>query len=212
MARAVNRLNAVKVAKTTKPGRYADGLGLYLFVGPAGNRSWVFRYRRQGRLHDLGLGAAHTVTLGEARAKALDLRKMRVDGRDPLEERAAKRVRAGIDAAKAMTFKQCAEAYIAAHRAGWRNAGTAKQWSTLFATYVFPMLGALPVQAVDVGLVMRTLEPIWANKPTTAGRVRAQVESVLDWATARGYRQAKTRRDGRAISTTCCPERARYGP
>jgi integrase len=188
MARAVNRLNAVKVAKTAKPGRYADGLGLYLFVGPAGNKSWVFRYRRQGRLHDLGLGATHTVSLSEARAKALSLRKMRVDGRDPLEERAAKRAKSTADAAKAMTFEQCAEAYIASHRAGWRNAGTARQWSTLFATYVFPKLGALPVQTIDVALVMRMLEPIWTGKPTTAGRVRAQIESVLDWATAREYR------------------------
>jgi integrase len=189
MARAMNRLTAVSVAKTTKPGRYADGLGLYLFVGPTGSKSWVYRYRKAGRLHDAGLGALHTVSLAEARAKALDLRKMRLDGRDPLEEKATKRARSAIADAKAATFEQCAEAFIAAHKAGWRGPKSAAQWSASLATYAFPVFGSLPVQAVDLALIMRAIEPIWTTKPETASRVRQRVESVLDWATVRGYRQ-----------------------
>jgi integrase len=191
MARAANRLSAAKVLKTAKPGRYPDGLGLYLFVGPAGNKSWVFRYRRQGRLHDLGLGATHTVSLAEARGKALALRKMRVDGVDPLEEKAAKRVRAGIDTAKAMTFEQCAEAYIAAHRAGWRDTDTAKQWHASLVIDAYPVFGSLPVQAVDVGLIMKAIEPIWTVKTETASRVRGRIENILDWATTRGHRSGE---------------------
>ena len=57
------------------------------------------------------------------------------------------------------------------------------------ATYAYPVIGDLPVQAVDVGLVMKILEPIWQTKPETASRVRGRIETVLDWATARGYRQ-----------------------
>jgi integrase len=56
---------------------------------------------------------------------------------------------------------------------------------------VFPVFGALSVQSVDVGLVMKALEPIWTAKPETATRVRGRIESIIDWATARGYRQGE---------------------
>ena len=35
---------------------------------------------------------------------------------------------------------------------------------------------------------MKAVEPIWTTKPETAGRVRGRIESILDWATTRGYR------------------------
>jgi integrase len=187
MARAMNRLTALAVKRTAKPGRYPDGLGLYLFVGPTGNKSWVFRYRRQGRLHDLGLGPLHTVSLAEARTKALECRKMLLDGIDPIEAR-----RSGYAPAKAaMTFEACAEAYIAAHRSAWRGTKSEIQWSASLRMYVYPIFGDLAVQAVDLPLIMRAIEPIWTAKPETASRVRQRIESVLDWATVRGYRQGE---------------------
>jgi hypothetical protein len=45
---------------------------------------------------------------------------------------------------------------------------------------VGPVFGSLPVQAVDVGLVMKVLEPIWTTKPETASRLRGRIEAVLD--------------------------------
>lgn len=47
------------------------------------------------------------------------------------------------------------------------------------------------MQAVDVGLVLKAIEPIWTVKPETASRVRGRIESILDWATARGYREGE---------------------
>jgi len=93
--------------------------------------------------------------------------------------------------AKTMTFRACAEAYINAHRSGWRNPKHAAQWPATLETYVYPHFGSLPVQAVDVGLVLKAVEPRWTEKPETASRVRGRIESVLDWATARGYRQGE---------------------
>jgi integrase len=166
----------------------ADGHGLYLRIGPTGAKRWVFRYRRDGRLHDMGLGPLHTVSLAEARSKALDCRRQRLDGVDPLAAKREAAAKARVVDAKTMTFQACAEAYIAAHRAGWKNAKHAKQWPNTLRDYVYPILGELPVQAVDVALVMKAVEPIWTAKPETASRVRGRIESVLDWATARGYR------------------------
>ena len=54
---------------------------------------------------------------------------------------------------------------------------------------MYPVVGDLPVAAIDAGLVVRVLDPIWAAKPETATRVRGRIEAVLDAATVRGFRQ-----------------------
>jgi hypothetical protein len=180
---------------------HADGGGLYLQVTPAVVPSWVFRYRATGgreRYH--GLGPLHTVGLALARQRAAEARLMRLDDVDPIEAKRTTQIAARIDAVKTMTFKACAEAYIAAHEAGWRNPKHAAKWPATLAAYVYPVFGALPVQAVDVGLVMKALEPIWQTKPETASRARGRIEAVLDWATVRGYRQGKNPRAGAGIS------------
>jgi integrase len=88
-----------------------------------------------------------------------------------------------------MTFDQCAAAYFKAHRAGWRNAKHAAQWSSTIKTYAEPVIGALPVQGIDTTLVIKIIEPLWSKKSETASRLRGRIEAVLDWATVRGYRQ-----------------------
>ncbi|MGE5272006.1 MAG: tyrosine-type recombinase/integrase [Thiohalocapsa sp.] len=188
MARTIGKLTALGVTQAKKRGYYSDGGGLFLQVSASGSKSWVFRFREAGRLHEMGLGPTHTVTLAEARQKALDCRKLRLEGHDPIAERRAKRMAARLEAAKGITFQECASAYIAAHKAGWRNAKHAAQWPFTLATYAYPKIGVLPVQAVDVGLVLAVVEPIWSAKPETASRLRGRIESVLDWASARGYR------------------------
>jgi integrase len=109
-------------------------------------------------------------------------------GLDPIAVRNDKRAASAVAAAKAMTFAYCATAYINAHEAGWRNPKHRQQWKNTLATYVSPVLGKLAVSAVDTGLVLKVLEPIWTRKPETASRVRGRMEAVLDWAKARGYR------------------------
>jgi integrase len=191
MARTIGKLTALAVSQPKRRGYYGDGGGLFLQVSAGGAKSWVFRFKVDGKLREMGLGPTHTISLAEAREKALGCRKARLDGRDPIDERKASRLAARLAAATAMTFKACAERYIAAHKAGWRNPKHAAQWPATLGTYVYPVMGALPVQAVDVGLVLKAIEPIWTTKPETAGRVRGRIESVLDWAAARGYRQGE---------------------
>jgi integrase len=109
-------------------------------------------------------------------------------GSDPLQERARIAAERRGEAARAITFRQSAEQYIEAHRAGWKNAKHAAQWTATLATYAYPTFGSLPVADIDVALVHRVLEPIWTKKPETASRLRGRIESILDWATTRGYR------------------------
>jgi integrase len=188
------KLTAMKVAalvRAAKPGYVGDGGGLYLEISKYGSASWCARYRVDGRLREMGLGSYDTWSLSEARDRARKVRQMRSEGIDPIEQRRADRQHAKLDAARAITFKACGEAYIAAHKAGWRNAKHAAQWPATLHTYAYPVFGDLAVQAVDVALVMKALEPIWTEKPQTASRVRGRIENVIDWATARGYRHGE---------------------
>jgi integrase len=183
--------------------------GLYLRVGPTGAKSWIYRYMADGKRHDMGLGPLNALSLAEARAKAAELRRMRVDGSDPLRTREAQQAAVKLEAAKAMSFKQCAESYIQAHATGWKNAKHAAQWGSTLETYAYPVLGGLPVQGIETGLIMQVLEPIWATKAETASRVRGRIEAILDWATTRGYRQGENPARWRGHLNNLLPKRSK---
>lgn len=189
MARLVEKLTPLEVSKKTRPGYYGDGGGLWLQVSQSGSKSWIFRFTLSGKQREMGLGAVHTVTLPEAREKAKECRSILLEGKDPLEARKASKLAEALERAKMMTFDQCAAAYIAAHRSGWKNAKHASQWENTLETYASPIIGKMPVALVDTPLVMKVLSPIWQTKTETATRLRGRIESILDWATVSKYRQ-----------------------
>lgn len=184
----INSLTALKIKQKLKPGLYSDGLGLYLQVRSETSKSWIFRYRAKGKLRDMGLGPLHSLSLAEAREKAAACRSMRLNGLDPIEERRRKEQREITDAVPVITFARCAEAYIAAHRASWKNGKHAEQWSSTLKTYAYPVFKDAPVSSIDKDLVFKVLQPIWNTKNETASRLRGRIERVLAWAGAMGYR------------------------
>jgi integrase len=183
------KLSAVEVTRAKGPAVLHDGGGLYLRVSATGAKSWVFRFQLDGKRRDMGLGPFPDISLAEARLKASVHRKQRHEGIDPLDAKAAQRQAQRLSVAKGRTFRECAVEFIDKNRAAWRNAKHAAQWTATLATYVYPTLGELPVSAIDAGLVVQVLDPIWATKPETASRVRGRIEAVLDAATVRGFRQ-----------------------
>lgn len=188
MARKSNRLNALTVNKINDPGLYSDGEGLYLQVTTAGVKSWLYRYMRKGVARSMGLGPIHAVSLAKARIKKDVYKAQLFDGVDPFEAREEQqRILSGDDEV-AMTFRECAEAYHAAHKDGWRNAKHADQWINTLKTHAFPHIGATAVGEIDVNRIMNVLDPIWKDKTETASRLRGRMEAVLDWARVRGYR------------------------
>src|SRR5262252_4791478 len=140
------------------PGMYPDGAGLYAQVSKGG-ASWIYRYRvDKRRIREMGLGSLDLYGLSEARGLALDARRLRHQGRDPIEARRAAKAQARLDAAKAITFQQCADSYIKERRSAWRNGKHAAQWETTVRTYAYPVIGSLPVQAIDTALVLKVLK------------------------------------------------------
>jgi integrase len=189
MSKQAKGLTALKVEKLKIPGRYADGGGLYLEVKETGAKSWLFRFAKDGKRTQIGLGSTTTLSLLDAREKAAQCRRTLIEGSDPLAERKAIAVQRQIEAARTKTFRQCALAYIDAHRSGWRNAKHAAQWTNTLTTHAFPLLGELPVQKIDTDLTVQVLEPLWKDTNETARRVRGRIEAILDWATVKKYRQ-----------------------
>lgn len=184
-----DRLIPLNVERIKQPGMHLDGKGLYLHVSKSGAKSWLFRYMMAGgKRREMGLGPYPSVSLAEARQKAEECRKLTAGGKDPLEAWKAEKQAAQIEAARQMTFRQCAEAYIETHRSTWKNAKHAYQWPQSLGTFVYPVFGDCPVQDVDVSLVIQALKPIWRTKTETAIRTRGRIERILDWARVSGFR------------------------
>ena len=161
-------------------GKHGDGGGLWLRVRSNGSRAWVFRYTRNGRTREMGLGPVESVPLATARERARAARELLHSGKDPINERRAKK--------KIPIFREAAANFIGAHEAAWKNPKHRQQWCNTLDTYVDPIIGDLPVDEIQTADVLRVLEPIWRTKVETASRVRGRVERVLDWAAAQGFR------------------------
>ncbi|MEH6585701.1 MAG: integrase arm-type DNA-binding domain-containing protein [Halioglobus sp.] len=171
-----HKLTAKDVGKKSrKTGVVSDGDGLYLSTSKTLSQSWVYRYKKHGKEHRIGLGSSRDVSLAEARRLAEDARKAVKGGRDPRSK-------------DSITFKEAAAEYIKAHSPGWRNAKHKQQWENTLETYAEPVFGHLPVNEIDLDLVLRVIQPIWSAKTETASRVRMRIENILAWATVKGYR------------------------
>ena len=136
----------------------------------------------------MGLGGYPDVTLAGAREAARNARMLIKSGKDPIAEARASANALRASLAKDVTFEQAARSYIAAHESGWRNAKHAQQWRNTLASYAYSKIGGLMVRDVALAHILSVLEPIWTEKTETATRLRGRIEQVLDWATARGYR------------------------
>jgi integrase len=180
-------LTAVEV-RNAKPGRHADGKGLYLLVKPSGAKSWVLRVQVGGRRRDYGLGSLDIVSLAEARDRALECRKMAKNGLDPSLER--KKAQRAIP-----TFEEAARRYHETVKASWRNDKHADQWLSTLKAHAFPTIGSTRVDHIDAPTVQSVLLPIWLTLPETARRVRQRIGSVLDFAHGQGWRATETPRN-----------------
>jgi integrase len=194
MARPLTAKRVLKARKT--PGRYPDGTvpGLYLQVASKqttsarGAASWILRFERDGHERMLGLGPLAVVSLKLARERAKAARLQLLDGTDPIEARKAAKAARALEAAKSVTFQQAAKAYFESNRPKWTNERHAREFVGSLERYAFPAIGALPVSAIDIGLVLRVIEPLWQRIPETANRVRGRIEMILDYATVRKWR------------------------
>ncbi len=191
MARTTNRLTDLKVRREKAPGLYPDGDGLYLQVTANAAKSWVLRYMLRGKAREMGLGSQKNYSLSEARARAKRARQLRDDGVDPIEHRKAQRAAKARADANAKTFTDCFEEWLDANAAAWGSEKYARQQRTQMVRYAIPTLGALPIADVNTESMLAVLKPIWTTKAVTARHVRNNIESILDYARAKGFRSGE---------------------
>jgi len=200
----MGKLTATTV-KNAKPGRHADGEGLYLLVKPTGGRSWLLRVQFDGSRRDIGLGSVdlaprrlaapgasgdpiddipilerRLLTLAEAREKAAILRRLAKAGRDPVAER-------DKDRRASRTFKDAAEAYKKSMAGTWTKPHASRFINSL-TEHVFPHIGAKAVDQIDAAAMRDALAPIWTTMPVTAGKLRQRIAAVLNYSNSEGWR------------------------
>ena len=176
------RLTARFVQTVKEPGKYGDGdgSGMFLLVKKSGRKSYVQRIMIHGKVRDIGLGSMRLVSLAEARAAALENRKLARAGGDPMALRAGR---------LAPTFTEAADKVIGLHSETWRDGGkTASQWRASLRDYAMPLLGSKSVDRITSMDVMSVLLPIWNTKRETARRVRQRIGAIMKWSIAEGHR------------------------
>jgi integrase len=201
-------LDAKKIKSLKTAGRHRDGKNLYLQITPNGVKSWVFRYKVDGRERMLGLGPLnasdgtdYTITLADARDLAIDARRQLAAGIDPIEARRAKEDGDRKTRIENITFKEAVEEYLGLYQDEWKNQKHRAQWRSTLESYAFPKLGSRPVPAIDAAVINDCLSSIWKEVPETASRVKNRIEKVLKWV-----------KDGKPLPTTTASRRAKPHP
>ena len=211
--------------KNASPGRHTDGDGLHLLVKKSGARSWVYRFMLDGKARDVGLSRCpeaieilrktntEELTLAQARDVAAIYRMKVRAGIDPLAARteaaAAAEAERHARLSASVTFKSIAETFITNREGGWKNPKHRQQWRNTLSTYVFPVIGDMPVGDIETPHVLKIIEPMWGEKAETASRVRGRIEAVLDAAKVRGYRQGENPARWRGHLSQILPARTR---
>lgn len=191
MPKLAKELSALQVQRLRKPGLHAIGgvPGLYLQVLPSGARTWILRAVVGGKRRDMGLGGYPAVTLAQVRDKARTARDAIDRGIDPIAQRIAAQSALAASRGAEITFDEATRKFLEAKSAEWKNAKHAMQWANTLEAYASPVIGKIQVRDVTLAHVVKILEPIWTTKTETATRLRGRIESVLDWATVRGFRK-----------------------
>ena len=183
-------LNSAKSVEAIKEiGYHNCAQGLYLQVSKQGTKSWLYRYTSPltKTRREMGLGSFNYVSLAQARQHAIEGKRLVINGKDPIEERKKEQIKVQLKQTRNMTFKEIAEACIAAKAPEWKSAKHSQQWSNSLEAHAFPILGEMPISDISTDLILKVLEPIWITKAETASRIRQRIETIWDYGKARNY-------------------------
>jgi integrase len=187
-----------RFCRSAPVGMHGDGGGLYLNVSSKTARSWLFLYQSGDKRTELGLGPYPAIGLSRARELAAEYRTARAEGIDPKQARDRKRERSA-------TFASAAEEMLSDLGSGWsaRHRDQIRRSLTVGAA----ALANLPIAAISTDDVLAVLAPIW---PTDgARRLQRRIETLLDWAKARGLRQGENVARWRGHMAVLLPKRSK---
>jgi integrase len=166
--------------------------GLYLHVNPDGSRRWVWRFTRNGRPSEMGLGKYPIVTLADARERVLDLARQLKWGEDPVQAKRAARHQKVRDAT---TFADVVQQYASAFSSEGEKIDERVALLKRHAGMIMP----LPIGAVDTKIIAKALAPVNASTPRTARRMLSAVAKILRYAKTHGLRATGDDADWRDV-------------
>lgn len=184
--KTANKLTVKGIAKIAKEGKaalYNDGNGLYLKLTKTQTMSWVFRFRKNGRLRDKGLGSFDDYSLAEARERARECRLLLLEDKNPIIEGKKQANKSAYPS----EFGAFALYMIDSWKSQWKNEKHIKQWYYTI-NVICKKICKVPIQYIDTDHVLSVLKPIWEEKPETAKRARSRINQILDAATVKGLR------------------------
>ncbi len=167
----------VKAAQPREKGyKLADEFGLYLFVSPAGGKSWRSNFtltgkqktRTYGQYPDLGLAdarRAHQIARGEAPAAT---------------------------PASKPAFEVVAKQWLRKHLPGLSNPKHRGQVEGTLETYAYPKIGKLPIDEIPRALLVEVVQAVLDGdeRVETAHRVAGRIGAVFDYAQDAGIIEA----------------------
>lgn len=196
MPKRAKELSAIEIRRASHPGKpdrniwiAAGGVaGLLLQITPQQAKSWMLRTTIGGKRRGIGLGPYPEVGIAEARDRARAAKAKITEGIDPVEARRAARAALAAAQRRGLKFAAALDEYIKAKGPQIGNEKAVKYLRNSFGTHVLPHIGGMQVHEVATQDVLLVLQPIWAEKPEAARKIRMRIESILSWAAVAGHR------------------------
>lgn len=189
MAKIIKPLSPSQVQNAKlkeKPYKLRDGNGLYLLASPNGSKAWRYEYRRPvtGQRNTLSFGTYPEITLSRARERLAEARRLLAEGCDPGDHRKAQRQAHAMRSANSLEV--IAREYQA-KKSKERTEGTASRAKAWMEQHVFPLIGARPIDEIEVPELLAVLQRmVKRGTIDSANRVRAELSGVFSYAITTG--------------------------
>ena len=177
----MSKLTEIMIKKLSQKGRHPDGLGLFFNIGKSQNKNWTFKFTKNFKKYEMGLGPYPLISLKDARNKRDKLRSDLAKGINPLEENRKLKIIKNQN----LSFEEISTQYIEEFKVEWKNPKHIQQWSNTLITYAYPIIGNLKTSDITTEHILKILKPIWITKKETASRVRQRIERVMFYARAK---------------------------
>ena len=178
-------LTDIKV-RTTKPSdkpfKLTDGQGMHLLINPNGSKYWRLQYRFGGKQKVLALGVYPMVSLGEARRKRDEAKKLVSDGIDPSEKKKADK----IEQSEALTFEAVARDWHTACKRKWSDSHSERVLKSL-EDNLFSSIGQRKIAELKTKDLLDPVKTVAASgRLEVAARLQQRTTVIMRYAVQNG--------------------------
>lgn len=178
-------LTDIKV-RTTKPSdkpfKLTDGQGMHLLINPNGSKYWRLQYRFDGKQKVLALGVYPMVSLGEARRKRDEAKKLVSDGIDPSEKKKADK----IEQSEALTFEAVARDWHTACKRKWSDSHSERVLKSM-KDGLFTAIGKRKISELNTRDLIAPIKAVEASgRLEVAARLQQRTTAIMRYAVQNG--------------------------